>query len=621
MTNITNADINEAQKLIKKGQKEFDKNNIAQALKFFEDAHKIAISVKDVQYVSICMSWMSYLGYLKEPKRYFKALSLLNDAKYLADTSYAKVTNIYAAACIEGRESSKVIASKILKKAIEYNDIEPYLHLRILYELASLTDELSNSEEAYNYYNQSLLIAEDLGIFVKDIKNKIEKLKDAHKNDKKPLKIFEKEQTSKDPLIALLRVGRTIAVETNIDKLLTIIAEETKLALNADRCTVFMLDKEKNELWSKVALGMESQEIRFASNLGLAGHVATTGETINIKEAYNDPRFNKDIDQRTGYRTKTILCMPIRNINHEIVGVFQVLNKLEGQFSETDEDLLIAIGSSAGIALENARLFNHQQKMLEEQKSLFSSFIDTLSASIDARDKITSGHSFRVTLYATLIAQELEIDEKEVELIRQGAILHDIGKIGIRDSVLQKEGKLTPEEYAHIQQHATITHDILNKIYHSKDFSHVVDIASTHHEKYDGTGYFKKLKGDNIPLGGRILAVSDVFDAITSRRHYRDKMEIEKAIEILIEGSNKHFDKKIVDAFLNITLDKIAKILVAQDEKTLNEGHASILAKYKLRDLYYIITNKNEHIYSDEEKMLIRIFDLYYSNKTQPTLP
>lgn len=107
MTNITDADINEAQKLIKKGQKEFDKNNIAQALKFFEDAHKIAISVKDAQYVSICMSWMSYLGYLKEPKRYFKALALLNDAKYLADTTYAKVTNIYASACIEGRESSK----------------------------------------------------------------------------------------------------------------------------------------------------------------------------------------------------------------------------------------------------------------------------------------------------------------------------------------------------------------------------------------------------------------------------------------------------------------------------------------------------------------------------------
>ncbi|MCK5176343.1 MAG: GAF domain-containing protein, partial [Candidatus Aenigmarchaeota archaeon] len=212
---------------------------------------------------------------------------------------------------------------------------------------------------------------------------------------------------NKDPFLALLKIGRSIAAETDIDKLLTIIAQETQKALFADRCTVFLYEKETHELWSKIALGMGSQEIRFPADKGLAGHVVITGETINIKDTYNDSRFNREIDKKTGYTTKTILCMPMRNLNHEIIGVFQVLNKFgNNYFTIEDEDLLIAIGSSTGIALENVRLFKRQQIMYEEQKRSFISFINTLAASIDARDKITSGHSKRVTLYSIAIAEQ-----------------------------------------------------------------------------------------------------------------------------------------------------------------------------------------------------------------------
>ncbi|MCK7521182.1 MAG: tetratricopeptide repeat protein [Ignavibacteriales bacterium] len=162
----------------------------------------------------------------------------------------------------------------------------------------------------------------------------------------------------RDPLLSLLKIGRSIAAETSLDKLLEIIAEETKVALNADRCTVFLLDKESNELWSKVALGMGKQEIRFPANMGLAGHVASTGETINITDAYNDPRFNKEIDKKTGYTTKTILCMPMRNLSHDIIGVFQVLNKAGNKvFNDSDEDLLVAIGSSAGIGARKTQVY------------------------------------------------------------------------------------------------------------------------------------------------------------------------------------------------------------------------------------------------------------------------
>lgn len=409
-----------------------------------------------------------------------------------------------------------------------------------------------------------------------------------------------------DPLLALVKIGQAVAAEKDIDKLMQTIAEEARDAVQADRCTVFLYDKNTDELWSKVALGLGSHELRFNASQGLAGHVFRTGEIINIKDAYSDSRFNKEIDLKTGYTTKTILCMPIRNIEQEIIGVFQILNKLSGYFTQEDEDILIAIGSSAGISLENAKLFARQRELLEEQKVVFDSFISTLAASIDARDKITAGHSTRVRMYSTLIAEEFKLPKEQLEIIQKAAALHDIGKIGIRDSVLQKEGKLTPEEYKHIQEHVEITHNILEKIHMSDDFKMITEIACSHHEKYDGTGYYRHLKGEEIPFGGRILAVADVFDAITSKRHYRDKMPIQKVIAILIGDSGTHFDKSIVDKFLEISLDRIVEVFLTENHLILKDEDREYLKQYNLRKLYDSI-NEN-----DNEK-LVSIFNMYYT--------
>lgn len=538
-------------------------------------AHKAQmeyIKAKNSEYISIALSLIGLLEYFSDNSKYLKALVSLNDAKSLADSinsKEAKLFNEYSFGKIELNEKNYKEASSFFANALKY----------------------AKNEDNY-------------GLIPVIEKNIDETTRNQHLSQKR------------DPLVALLKISQTVAAETDIDTLLKVIAEETKSAIQADRCSVFLYDKENNELWSKVALGIASQEIRFPANKGLAGHVVMTGEKINIKDAYSDSRFNPEIDKQTGYKTKNILCMPIKNLNQEIIGAFQVLNKFEGAFNEEDEDLLIAIGSNAGIALENAQLFKKQAQMLDEQKQIFNSFIDTLAMSIDARDSITAGHSLRVKLYSGLIARALKFTPKQIEIIETAAILHDIGKIGVKDAVLQKDGKLTDEEYKHIQQHAELTHNILQKIHMSEDFKLVTEIACSHHEKYNGTGYYRHLAGEEIPLGGRILAVSDVFDAITSKRHYRDKMPINNVINIIIKDSGSHFDKDIADCFLHIPAIKIVGVFLTENHMKMKDEYAKVLEKYNLLDLHEFLSKENPDELTEEQKAFISAFQHYYTSKS-----
>ena len=190
--------------------------------------------------------------------------------------------------------------------------------------------------------------------------------------------------------------------------------------------------------------------------------------------------------------------------------------------------------------------------------------------------------------------------------------MQDIRKIGIKDSVLQKEGKLTPEEYEHIKEHVRLTHNILSKVYITNNFKNVANIASSHHEKYDGTGYFKGLKGEQIPLGGRILAVCDVFDAITSKRHYRDKMHMKDALKIMVDGKNTHFDENLVNAFMSISAYEILKIIV-NDVNCDFKDDEILLKEFNLSQLYDIL-NMDEVSITEKQKELIKTFDKYYYN-------
>jgi signal transduction histidine kinase len=181
----------------------------------------------------------------------------------------------------------------------------------------------------------------------------------------------------------LLDVIKAMSAETDFDRLLQLIMKETTRAMDADRSSLFLLDRERSELWSRIALGLEEKkEIRFKSHLGIAGQVATSGQVLNIPEAYDDPRFNKEVDRQTGYRTKTILCAPVRNKEGTIVGVLQVLNKREGIFIPADEEMLEALSSQAAIALENARLYEdlrHAYRELKQLDSMKGNFLANIS--------------------------------------------------------------------------------------------------------------------------------------------------------------------------------------------------------------------------------------------------
>ncbi len=251
-------------------------------------------------------------------------------------------------------------------------------------------------------------------------------------------------------LTSILDVTKAMSAERDLDLLLPLIIYEASKVVEADRCSLFILDRERNELWSKVAQGSKN-EIRLPVGSGIAGQVAATGTLINIPDAYADERFNRSFDVSSGYRTQTILCVPMRDANGEVTGVIQALNKRGGLvFDAEDEELLLALGAQAAGAIENALLH-------EEINRLFEGFVSASVVAIEARDPSTAGHSGRVADLTVFLAQSLEhlpsgpyantrFSAVELQELRYASLLHDFGKVGVREPVLVKAEKLYPHE-------------------------------------------------------------------------------------------------------------------------------------------------------------------------------
>jgi putative nucleotidyltransferase with HDIG domain len=220
-----------------------------------------------------------------------------------------------------------------------------------------------------------------------------------------------------------------------------------------------------------------------------------------------------------------------------------VANKLnQGKYSSEDIDLLNILSSQLAFVIQNADLFSNLQK----------AYIDTLSAltgAIDAKDSYTRGHSERVTELSIKLAEECNVPSSEIENIKLGGLLHDIGKIGIPEAVLNKPGRLNDEEFNIIKSHPDLGLHILGKV---EFLEHIVPIIRHHHERYDGKGYPGGLKGDNIPLLARIVSVVDTFDAMTTNRPYRKALTIEESLVEIDRCSGSQFDPDIAAKFIKM---------------------------------------------------------------------
>lgn len=242
---------------------------------------------------------------------------------------------------------------------------------------------------------------------------------------------------------------------------------------------------------------------------------------------------------------KSFLTCPIL-FEGSVLGIMAIENLHPSRpFVQSDISFLMGIANFLGISLRNANL-------LEAKAKQFASISRVLAATIDARDPLTAGHSETVMEYSLGICREMGQSEEFCEVIKVAAALHDYGKIGIPDAILKKPGRLTPGEYRLVQEHAAKTRMILEQIEFEGAYQDVPEVAGAHHEKFDGTGYPQGLRGEQIPLGARIIAVADFFEALTSERHYRNPLPLTDVLAMVREKSGAHFDPQVVDALLRM---------------------------------------------------------------------
>jgi len=306
-------------------------------------------------------------------------------------------------------------------------------------------------------------------------------------------------------LRTLYEASQTITSSLDLDETLETIVNMTRVIINASSSAIRLLDEESEELRSKVA--------------GEALHVAETTDNGSGGSQLNTPLM---IGDRT-------------------IGFFE-LGKEVGQFNEEEKRMMRTLAGQAAIAIENSRLFDHTQRTYYET-------IRALAEALEARDAYTRGHSERVTRYAMAIAQELGLPPDALKVIEHAGLLHDIGKIGISDTILNKPTKLSAADRKIIEHHPLFGDTILGPI----KFLHQVQIVvKHHHERYDGTGYPDKLAGEDIPLSARIVCVADSFDAMTSDRPYRPALHRVTAVAELEKNKGGQFDPKLVDVFVGL---------------------------------------------------------------------
>jgi len=362
----------------------------------------------------------------------------------------------------------------------------------------------------------------------------------------------------------LLNVGIALSSIHDLQKLLDLILHEARRLTRADAGTLYLV--KRNQLIFKVTQcqslvdrfgeeGMrrmyQSSELSISQE-SVAGYAALTKKVLNLPDVRNLPReapfhYNPAWDERAEYFTHSMMAVPMLNQEDRVVGVMQLINAQSGRgivpFPAESEKLASSLASQAAVAIENAEL-------TENLKQAHLDTIFRLGVAAEYRDKETANHLKRMSHYCALIAETLGWSFEAAQMILWSSLMHDVGKLGIPDGILQKPGRLTPEERRIMEYHTVIGGNILSG---SKGAvlkqSRVV--ALTHHEKFDGTGYPRGLKGDQIPIAGRITLIADVFDALSSRRVYKGALAEGELLGLVGEGRGTFFDPQILDLFLS----------------------------------------------------------------------
>ena len=373
-------------------------------------------------------------------------------------------------------------------------------------------------------------------------------------------RLLAEAQRREKRLSALVDIISRLTSTLDRHDLLTRIMDHARDLLEVEATSVWELDDRSDPqvLRLHVATGQHGEQLREVTvpvGQGIIGQVVASGERILVEDVSKDARHYKQLDQQSGFHTRSILCVPLRapsiqlgqnrgELKASIIGGAQALNKRDGgAFTDDDIGLFETLASQAATVLQVARLN-------EDTYKLFMGVIKVVAGAVDAKDPYTQGHSQRVSEFAVAIAQELELQPEEINHVRIGGILHDVGKIGVPDAILKKTGGLSEDEFAEIKKHPAkgfeiMQHEELRWLLRAE-----LPALLEHHEREDGRGYPQRLSGDRISQIGKIVHVADVFDALTSDRPYHDGRSAELAFEILQKGIGAEFDRSCVEALL-----------------------------------------------------------------------
>ena len=349
---------------------------------------------------------------------------------------------------------------------------------------------------------------------------------------------------------ALMGIGRTINSSMGLKRVLEEVMDTLIALMRAER-GFLMLSESNGQLKARIARGIDHVDLdeeSFKFSRTIIDRAVTTGETVLTTNAQEDPRFENQVSV-AAYQLRSILCAPLK-IKDELIGVIYVDNRARaGIFQAPDKKMITAFADQAAVAIDNAQLFEDLQAKNRELEEAYQATLEGWVSALDMRDKETEGHTQRVTVLTQRLARFMGVDGDDLVHITRGALLHDIGKMAISDTILLKPSELTHDERELMKRHPVYAYDMLKRI---EFLLPAIDIPHYHHEKWDGTGYPEGLKGEEIPFAARIFPVVDVWDALISNRPYRKGLPHDEVRARIKADSGTHFDPRVVDAFLQM---------------------------------------------------------------------